>query len=96
MTTEEFNKYMPRLGAYLYACNAVEAVNNQTGNTVIISERECVALACGVNAAHVISFLTPNKPVDTMTDEDIARDAESIFKSLADLYELLEAESGDK
>lgn len=46
MTTEEFNKYMPRLGAYLYECNAVEAVNNQ--------------------------------------------------KNLADLYELLEAESGDK
>ncbi len=86
MTPEEFNKYMPRLGAYLYECETAECVSRETGTTVIVSERECMALACGFNAAHVAFCTTPSKPVEDMTDEDIERQAQAIFSMLADLY----------
>ena len=87
MTAEEFNKYIPRIGSYIYECTGVDCTNKDTGNEINISERECMALACGLNAAHAISNLTPNKPVDAMTNEDIARDAESLFKTLAEIFE---------
>ena len=87
MTAEEFNKYILRIGSYIYECTGVDCTNKDTGNEINISERECIALACGLNAAHAISNLTPNKPVDAMTNEDIARDAESLFKTLAEIFE---------
>ena len=87
MTAEEFNKYILRINSYIYECTGADCTNKDTGNEINISERECMALACGLNAAHAISNLTPNKPVDAMTNEDIARDAESLFKTLADIFE---------